>query len=118
MRDCTELINIHAQTCVANSVTTLTVPQVCPRQNNGREPQGRTGRDLAAIQVQRAVRGWQARVLAVKLVHDRAWRALLLIQVCVAPDNRVAPSTEVFTPIPCYPANLEWKYTLSLTCRV
>lgn len=40
-----------------------------------------TGRDLAAIQVQRAVRGWRARVWAVKVVHDRAWKALLLVQV-------------------------------------
>ncbi|CAM9205545.1 unnamed protein product [Ectocarpus sp. 6 AP-2014] len=39
-----------------------------------------TGRDLAAIQIQRHVRGWRARVWAVKVMHDRAWRALLLIQ--------------------------------------
>lgn len=57
--------------------------------NNGREPQGgTTGRDLAAIQVQRAVRGWQARVLAVKMVHDRAWRALVFIQVWMKYTNK------------------------------
>ncbi|CAM9545857.1 unnamed protein product [Ectocarpus fasciculatus] len=39
-----------------------------------------TGRDLAAIQIQRLVRGWRARVWVVKVMHDRAWRALLLIQ--------------------------------------
>ncbi|CAN0094604.1 unnamed protein product [Ectocarpus sp. 8 AP-2014] len=39
-----------------------------------------TGRDLAAIQIQRFVRGWRARVWAVKVMHDRAWKALLLIQ--------------------------------------
>lgn len=56
--------------------------QVYAGVNNGREPQsGTTGRDFAAIQIQRAVRGWQARVFAVKMVHDRAWRALVLIQV-------------------------------------
>ncbi|CAM9735997.1 unnamed protein product [Ectocarpus sp. 4 AP-2014] len=39
-----------------------------------------TGRDLAAIQIQRFARGWRARVWAIKVMHDRAWRALLLIQ--------------------------------------
>lgn len=39
------------------------------------------GRDLAAIQIQRLVRGWRARVWAVHVVHERAWRALILIQV-------------------------------------
>ncbi|CAN0013636.1 unnamed protein product [Scytosiphon promiscuus] len=61
------------------------VPQPCrtgscrhPFMSMG--PNSASGRDLAAIQIQRFVRGWRARVWAVKVVHDRAWRALLLIQ--------------------------------------
>lgn len=40
-----------------------------------------TGRELAAIQIQRIVRGWRARVWAAKEVYYHAWRALTLIQV-------------------------------------
>lgn len=57
----------------------------------------RNGRELSAIQIQRLVRGWQARVWAVQVVHDRAWRALVLIQVhtvCVS----VPPRWNMVTP--------------------
>lgn len=41
----------------------------------------RSGREVAAVQIQRAIRGWRARVWAVKMVYDRDWRALVRIQV-------------------------------------
>ncbi|CAM9525215.1 unnamed protein product, partial [Laminaria digitata] len=43
-------------------------------------PSVRSARDLSAISIQRVVRGWRARVWVVQVVHDRAWKALLLIQ--------------------------------------